>query len=103
MPPQSRPPVAAVTPRKTNEITSIVARLNYDFNMGIEMPDETMSPAQRKARADRDAQYARWAKICTSLHFLFHHRKQDGEDLLEKALTDFETEARADLWVTRAG
>ncbi|KAK1833678.1 RNA dependent RNA polymerase-domain-containing protein [Podospora conica] len=104
MPPQSRPfvappSVAPVTPRKANEIRSVLRKLNHEFNMGVEMPDETMSPAERANRATQDPEYARWVKIYTSLRFLFYFKEGN---LLERALDDFDREARAlsQTWLT---
>lgn len=99
MPPQSRPFVAPATPRKGNEIIPVLGSLNRNFNIGVEVPDDTMSPADRKARATQDSQYARWVKICTSLRFLFYHKEGN---MLQRALDDFEGEARvlSQTWLT---
>jgi hypothetical protein len=99
MPPQSRPSVAPTTPRKANEIKPVLDSLNRNFNVGVEVPDDTMSPADRKARATQDSQYARWVKICTSLRFLFYQKEGN---MLQRALDDFEGEARAlsQTWLT---
>lgn len=99
MPPQSRPFVAPTTPRKGNEILPVLGALNRNFNIGVEVPDDTMSPADRKARATQDLQYARWVRICSSLRFLFYHKEGN---MLQRALDDFEGEARAlsQTWLT---
>lgn len=91
--------MAPVTPRKVNEIMPVLNSLNRNFNVGVEVPDDTMSPADRKARATQDSQYARWVKICTSLRFLFYHKEGN---MLQRALDDFEGEARAlsQTWLT---
>lgn len=99
MPPQSEPFVAPTTPRKGNEIMPVLGSLNRNFNIGVEVPDDTMSPADRKARATQDSQYARWVRICNFLRFLFYHKEGN---MLQRALDDFEGEARAlsQTWLT---
>ncbi|KAK3934262.1 putative RNA-dependent RNA polymerase SHL2 [Diplogelasinospora grovesii] len=89
-----------VTPRKRdNQVEQVIQQLNADYNLGIDIPDNTLTPARRKQRAEEDEAFGRCDSICRGLQFLYY--QPDGS--LNQAMHSFFIEAKAvsQRWVPK--
>ncbi|KAL2187759.1 hypothetical protein L209DRAFT_683868 [Thermothelomyces heterothallicus CBS 203.75] len=84
-----------VTPDKNSrdkiEIEKVVRKLNTEYGVGIQIPDPTLSPNERRNLGSQDEQFARWDRIHRGIQFLYYQRG----DVLEQALCSFFSEAKA--------
>lgn len=96
----SAAPVAyPATPTKGDPVEEVIRRLNADYDLGVQLPDRSLTPARRKQLGAQDEQFARHDRICTGIRFLYHQR--DGS--LDRAIESFFNEAKAasQRWVPK--
>ncbi|OHE90883.1 RNA-directed RNA polymerase [Colletotrichum orchidophilum] len=86
-------PLAPRTPKKpiqSDRVKEVVDKLNREYNLAVEIPDVTLTPASTRQRARQDAAFARSEKIIRGIRF---HSFQTT--LLDRILRSFHMEARA--------
>ncbi|KAL0933776.1 RNA-dependent RNA polymerase [Colletotrichum truncatum] len=85
---------APTTPTKSTQGKphhDVIEKLNNEYNLGIELPDETSTPRSRSTRAKFDIAFARNKKIVENIQH--HYYMETGS--LDKILHSFRFEARA--------
>ncbi|KAJ9136867.1 RNA-dependent RNA polymerase [Pleurostoma richardsiae] len=85
------------TKKKNPEFDRLIARLNDDYGLGIDLPDQTLSPSRQKSLLRSEAEH-RAHTIYQLLHFQFHSRESGA---LDRILDDFSHAAKvaSQSWV----
>ncbi|KAL2261483.1 hypothetical protein VTK26DRAFT_4058 [Humicola hyalothermophila] len=89
-----------VTPAKRNgPVEDWIHKLNFEYALGVQLPDPTLTPSYRKQISEKDEHFARSDRICTGIRVLYW--KRDGT--LERALDSFFSRAKEDSlrWVPK--
>jgi len=89
------------TPRKkrADSVDNIIATLNHDYNVAIQLPDKSLTPSHRRERAKFDLEYDRCDKIYRGIHFLYFQSEEELQRVLH--VFHFESKAASQKWVRK--